>query len=165
MDQNAAQGLPRHPARQEPHPAREGTGRPPMATWAAVLAFAQAGITAVPTMIVFALGGDTARSQAPDGVVVALAAAQSAGFALLVLGGALLITGKSRWWLVAASVAQVGICAAYPLVVPAVDNRDHWVFVLWGVVGPLLVLAFAVLPVISLFQALTREVGEWLRGT
>ncbi|WP_436498114.1 hypothetical protein [Actinokineospora sp. HUAS TT18] len=144
-------------------PAEAGhvrVARPGVAVSAAVLAFVQAGLTAISTLGVLAIAGD--MREGTMGVVGGLAAAQFVGLLLLILGGVMLLQGKDRIALTVGNALQLALCLTYLVLinaVPDVDPEDPE-----GARAAVILFAifFATMPMISLVQSLTTSVSSWM---
>lgn len=154
-------GLPYHPS--EPQFGRS-MARPGTATAAAVLAFVQAGLTLVTSVLIVVGVSTFADPDEPgaDAVGLLLLVAQFAGVVLLLLGGLRLINGTSRVVLIVGTALELAISATYLIVfafVPVETNEDA------GAKAVLMFGAalFAVMPLISLILACGRTVSEYLR--
>jgi hypothetical protein len=142
------------------------TGRPGTATAAAVLAFVQAGITAIPGFIqLFAAIGatdDLDTGAVAEGLAVSVVIL--IGFALLIAGGVQLMGGKSRTLLVAGSALQLAICVYYVIRIALVDSEgvdaiDAGKGVLIG-----FAIFFAIMPTISLILSVGATTSQFLQS-
>ncbi len=150
------------------------TARPGSVTAAAVLAFVQAGVTALGTMLgVWALAVDLS-SGGPVPLQWAVSAAQAIGAGLLSAGGVALTRGSGRGLLVAGCVSQLMLTVYYVLFsVVASDStidpqntlaRDNMVEA-GRAIMMVTALVFAIMPIISLVLALGRRATDFfLRG-
>jgi hypothetical protein len=138
--------------------------RPGSVTAAAVLAYVQAGITAITTIILFALlgSGDVGGGAVAVGVLVAVA--QTAGVALLIIGGVQLASGKSRTLLIAGCALELVICLYYLisfLVAPTTVLDEQGLDAAQGV---FYVLFLAAMPTISLIISLGSNAMRFLQS-
>src|SRR5690242_1385358 len=94
-------------------------GRPGVVTAAAVLAFVQAGITAIPGVL--ALFGSSNLGGNAEGWISTIAIL--AGVALLIVGGVQLIGGKNRNLLLVACGLELAISLFFIIRVAAIDSE------------------------------------------
>lgn len=139
--------------------------RPGVVTSSAVLAFVQAGITAITTILVLA-GAAGALGDGHDEAALTLVVgiAQLAGVLLLLFGGIRLLKGTGRGALVGGSAVEIAISLFYLVAFTIVPTFG--VEALQGAKAFLVFVAllFAVMPVISMIQALGAASTEWLRA-
>ncbi|HEV2780232.1 MAG TPA: hypothetical protein VGX25_12645 [Actinophytocola sp.] len=135
--------------------------RPGTVTAAAVLAYVQAGITLITTILGIS-GASQGGSNAVVGWVVLLA--QAAGIVLLIWGGIQITQGKGRVILIVGAALELVICLFYLIVFAAVP--DYGIDVVEGAKAFLIgsALFFAVMPAISLILALGGSTTQWLRA-
>jgi hypothetical protein len=138
------------------------TARPGVATASAVLAFVQAGITAVTTILLFAglanaNGGDVA-------VPLLIGLAQAAGVVLLIFGAVQLMGGKARTLLIVGCALELAICLAYIIISTAIPSLG--IDALQSVKAGLIAIAlfFAIMPAISLVLALGQQATQFLQS-
>ena len=164
-------GYPAVPLQPAP-PAYGHYRRPGVVTASAVLAFVQAGITGLASLIVFVglfgSGLDTGRLLVQT--VAALAAA--AGVGLLIAGGVKIMAGTDRTMLMVACVLQFVICFFYIVFIATLpdgaldtDNTTDLDGDADAARGGLIFFAimFAVMPIISLSMSRSRSATEFLR--
>ncbi|HWM05633.1 MAG TPA: hypothetical protein VNP92_25105 [Actinophytocola sp.] len=140
--------------------------RPGVVTAAAVLAYIQAGITAITTILVFA--GAANMSGGDAALQLLIGAVQAVGVVLLIMGGVQIMGGKSRTLLVAGTVLELVICLFYGIFYATIDVDAVNTSAI-DVSGAKAVLvgfavAFAVMPVISLALALGNQATQFLRS-
>jgi hypothetical protein len=138
--------------------------RPGSVTAAAVLAYVQAGITTITTIILLALlsSGDFGGGAMAVGVL--LVVAQTAGVALLVIGGVQLASGKSRILLIAGCALELAICLYYLysfLVTPTTALVEQGLDPARGV---FYLLILAVMPTISWIMSLGTNTMRFLQS-
>ncbi|HEX6355020.1 hypothetical protein [Actinophytocola sp.] len=169
--QNPAYGYPQAPAygampAAPPEYSSGPIGRPGAATAAAVLAFVQAGITAIPGIIqvvASAGGSDTLDSSAVvEGLIVAVV--ELIGVALLIIGGVQLLGGKSRSMLIAGAALELVICVYYVIRFAAIESAgveaiDVGKGVLIG-----FAIFFAIMPTISLVLSVGASTTQFLQS-
>lgn len=167
----AAYGYPGAPLPQAPT-AYGHYRRPGVIMASAVLAYVQAGITGIATLLTFVslFGSGFGTGRLLVQTVAVLAAA--AGVGLLIAGGVKIAAATDRTMLMAACVLQFVICLFYIIVFATLSD---------GVFGPdtaevdgargaargiLVVFAimFAILPIISLAMSRSRSATEFLRS-
>ncbi len=140
--------------------------RPSTVMAAAVLAYVQAGITSITTILAFVgLGGGNLEDGA---MIVALlvAVAQTAGIALLITGGVQFAGGKSRTLLIVGCALELVICVYYLiafLVAPTEGVDEQLVDAATGVLV-FSVLFFAAMPTISLIMSLGGSATQFLES-
>jgi hypothetical protein len=141
-------------------------GRPGVATAAAVLAFVQAGITAIPGIIQLVAAGGNADNLGGATIAEGLAVAviELIGVALLITGGVQLMGGKSRSMIIAGAAIELVICLYYIIRILAVDSAGlDAVNVAKGVtVG--FAIFFAIMPTISLVLSLGATTTQFLQS-
>jgi hypothetical protein len=137
-----------------------GRARPGVATSAAVLGFAQAGITAITTAILIVGVTQTTGTEAAFNLI--LGVVQLVGVILLMFGGVQLMQGKGRGMLIGADVAEIviaGFWAVAFVLVPAMafetEGRGKGVLVA-------LAALFALMPTVSLIQSFSGGVSSFL---
>lgn len=140
--------------------------RPSTVTAAAVLAYVQAGITAITTLlaVIGLVGGDLSGGALVMTALVAIA--QAAGVALLIAGGVQLAAGKGRTLLIVGCLLELAICVYYLiafLVTPVDDADEQLVNAAKGVMV-FIVLFFAAMPTISLVLARGRDATKFLES-
>ena len=160
-------GLPQAPGYSSmPQAPQEYSGgpiaRPGAVTTAGVLAYVQAGITAITTILVwtgvFNLEGGAMAIQ----LVVALA--QTAGVVLLIMGGLQIMSGKSRTLLLVGAGLEIAICLFYIIVYSMLDSGG--IDVLEGAKAVLIgsAIFFAIMPVIAIVMALGAQSTQYLQS-
>jgi hypothetical protein len=164
--------MPAAPAEYSAGPMR----RPGVATAAAVLAFVQAGITAIPgiSALVGAFGGSAGASGTglfshTVGIVVAIATVL--GVALLITGGVQLMGGSTRAMMIAGTAIELAIClywiiAALSIESDAIGASDIEVDFVNASKGVLIGFAifFAIMPTISLILSLGQTTTQFLQS-
>jgi hypothetical protein len=167
-----AQGYPQAP--QAPYgqmpsaPAEYGgpMSRPSTVTAAAVLAFVQAGITAVPGILqlVAAVGAsaDLGGGAVAEGLAVAIATV--VGTALLITGGVQLLGGKSRTMLIAGCALELVICLYYIVRIGLVDSEGIEAIDAGKGVFIGFAIFFAIMPTISLVLSLGATSTQFLQS-
>lgn len=178
-----AQGYPQSPPYGQPaqgYPQASGFGamppappeyssgpipRPGTATTAAVLAFVQAGITLIPTVIFLAgLIGAEGGSGSDAALGWAIVVFQLLGAVLLIVGGVQVLGGKNRAMLIAGAVVELACCVFWIIRVAAIpsgglDVIDAGKGVLIG-----FAIFFAIMPTISLVMALGGSTTQFLQS-
>ncbi|HVK25142.1 MAG TPA: hypothetical protein VM677_27610 [Actinokineospora sp.] len=152
-------GLPMAPAEA----GRVYMARPGVVVSAAVLAFVQAGLTAVSTLGVVGISSENMRDGTFE-VVGGLALVQFLGLLALIFGAVMLLQGKDRVTLTIANIVQLGLCVTYIALItafPNVDPEDPD-----GARAAVIVFAifFAIMPIISLAQSWVSSVGRWMNA-
>lgn len=144
--------------------ARPVIVRPGVAVSAAVLAFVQSGITTITTLVV--LGVAMLRTGTQATVAHGLWILQAIAVVALIVGGVLLLLGKTRVVLTAGNVLHLVLSLLWVVVAARVPGADLDPEEPEGAKGALVVFAvvFSVLPVISLIQAGVQSTGTWLRA-
>lgn len=138
--------------------------RPGTVTAAAVLAYVQAGITLIPTILILiglASGNNNSDEVAIDWLIVL---AQVVGAALLIAGGVQIMAGKSRNLLVAGCGVEIAVCLAWMIRTAAIDSGGYDVIdagkgIIIGVA-----IFFAIMPAISLIMALGGSTTQFLQS-
>jgi hypothetical protein len=136
--------------------------RPGVVTAAAVLAFVQAGITTITSILVWLgvqnLSGGDAALQA------AVALAQTVGVVLLIMGGVQLMSGKSRTMIVIGSALEIVISLVWIVQVAVVDTEgiDMLQDIKTGIIA--IALAFAIMPAISLVLSLGGAATQYVQS-
>lgn len=142
------------------------TGRPGTVTAAAVLAFVQAGITLVPTVIMlgglFNASSNGAAGDASFGWIVTIAAL--VGAALLIAGGVQIMGGKSRALIMAGSALEIAISLAWIIFVATLETGGLSAvdFGLGVIIG--FAVFFAIMPIISLVLAVGGSTTQYLQS-
>jgi hypothetical protein len=140
--------------------------RPSTVTAAAVLAFVQAGITAIPGILqlVAAVGAsaDIGGAAVAEGLAVAIATV--VGTALLITGGVQVLGGKSRSVMIAGCALELVICVYYIIRVGLIESAgieaiDAGKGVIIG-----FAIFFAIMPVISLVLTLGATSTQFLQS-
>jgi len=149
------------------------TGRPGVATAAAVLAFVQAGLTAIPGVLQLinapkngGLGGNP-----PTGVMIIVSIAVLVGVLLLIIGGVQLIGGRSRTLIVAGAALELAICVYWIIFAISIDNtlagnEEYAVAAMNTGKGVLIGFAifFAIMPVITLIMSVGGSTTQFLQS-
>jgi hypothetical protein len=161
-----------------PAPAEYSGGpikRPGVATAAAVLAFVQAGITAIPGIsgIIGAAGGSasTGTGLFSDAVSLIVSIAIVIGVALLITGGVQLISGSTRAMMIAGTALELVICVYWIIAGLSIDENligdsDVAVDVVNASKGVFIGFAifFAIMPTISLIMSLGSGATQFLES-
>jgi hypothetical protein len=134
------------------------SARPGSATSSAVLAFVQAGITAIATLSL--LGFEAEGGALAASLLIKLA--QFAGVGLLIFGGLQLMQGKSKTLLVAGSILELVLCLAYLVIFLLIPTFDLELVAGLKAVLVFVALLFAVMPTISIIQAQSGTTAAWL---
>lgn len=135
--------------------------RPGAATATAVLAFVQAGLTTITTLLVwigvFNLEGGDMALQA------LIAVAQTAGVVLLIMGGIQLMGGKGRTLLIVGAALEIVISLFYMIVYSTLDSGG--IDVLEGAKAVLIGAAifFMIMPIICIVLARGALVTQYLQ--
>jgi len=151
-------GMPQAPQEYSGGPV----ARPGAATAAAVLAFVQAGITTITTILVWLgvrnLSGGDAALQAGVGL------AQTVGVVLLIMGGVQIMSGKSRTMLLVGSALEVVISLVWIIQVSVVDTQgiDFVNDIKTGIIA--IAIAFAIMPAISLVLGLGNATTQYVQS-
>lgn len=149
------------------------SSRPGVATAAAVLAFVQAGLTAIPGILQLinapqngGLGGNP-----PTGVMIIVAIAEVIGVVLLIIGGVQLIGGKSRTLIVAGAALELAICVYWIIFAVSIDNtlagdEEFAVAAMNAGKGVLIGFAifFAIMPTITLIMSVGNSTTQFLQS-
>lgn len=151
---------------QMPQAPQEYSGgpipRPGAVTTSAVLAYIQAGLTTITTILVwigvFNLEGGDMALQA------LIAVAQTVGIVLLIMGGVQIMAGKSRTLLLVGAGLEIVICLFYMIIYSTLDSGG--IDVLEGAKAVLIGVAifFAVMPIIILVMALGGQATQFLQS-
>jgi hypothetical protein len=170
--QSPPQGFPQAPgygAGMPPAPAEYSAGpipRPGTVTAAAVLAYVQAGITLIPTVIMFggAVSSDTSGAAADAAFGWILLLAQFVGAALLIVGGVQIMGGKSRTMLLAGAGLEIAVSLMWIIRIAMVDSGgidliDQGKGVIIG-----FAIFFAIMPAISLIMSLGANTTQFLQS-
>jgi hypothetical protein len=174
-----AQGYPQSPPQGYPQAQGYGAGMPPApaeysagpiprpgtVTAAAVLGYVQAGITLIPTVLMFggAVSSDGgAAADAAIGWILVLA--QLAGAALLIAGGVQIMGGKNRTLLVVGAGLEIAISLFWIIRFAAIDSGgidiiDQGKGVIIG-----FAIFFAIMPAISLIMSLGANTTQFLQS-
>jgi hypothetical protein len=150
-------------------PAEYSSGpipRPGTVTAAAVLAYIQAGITLIPTILMLAgligaTDGGTASGLAEGWAIVL---AQLLGAALLIAGGVQIMGGKNRTLMVVAAGLELA-CALYWIIRFAAIDTDGFEVADYGkgvIIG--FAIFFAIMPTISLVMSLGASTTQFLES-
>lgn len=165
------QPAPQYPYGSMPSaPAEYSSGpipRPGTVTAAAVLAYVQAGITLIPTVLMLAgmVNSDGGGgSDAAFGWIIVLA--QIAGAALLITGGVQIMGGKSRALMVAAAGIELAVCLGWIVRVALIESSGIGADVIDAGKGVLIGFAifFAIMPTISLVMSLGASTTQFLES-
>jgi hypothetical protein len=140
------------------------TGRPGVATAAAVLAFVQAGITAISGIWqLFAMIAVMEIDQTTGLVGLIVAVGILVGSALLITGGVQLIGGRSRALMIVGCALELVICVYYiisaSLFASDIDELD-----VVRNVGIAFAIFFAIMPTISLVLSLGGTTTQFLQS-
>lgn len=136
--------------------------RPGVVTAAAVLAFVQAGITAITTILVWLGVGNLEGGDAA--LQAAVATAQTVGIVLLIMGGVQIMSGKSKTMLVIGAALEIVISLVWIIQVAVVDTAgiDAFEDIKAGIIA--ISLAFAIMPAISLVLALGGSASGYVQS-
>jgi hypothetical protein len=148
--------------------------RPGVATAAAVLAFVQAGITAIPGVLQL-IGAasnnnaNTAAGNPPTAVLLLVAIAELAGVALLIVGGVQLMGGKSRTMMIAGCALELAICVYWIIYAASIDSNiagEAAADLMNAGKGVLIGFAifFAIMPTISLVMSVGATTTQFLQS-
>ncbi len=170
--QSPPQGYPQAPgygAGMPPAPAEYSAGpipRPGTVTAAAVLAYVQAGITLIPTVIMLAgaFSSDTsgAASDAAMGWIILIA--QLVGAALLIVGGVKIMVGKITNVLDVGAGLELAISVFWIIRVAAIDSGGLDVIDTGKGVIIGFAIFFAIMPAISLIMSLGANTTQFLQS-
>lgn len=148
------------------HHGMVGGGRPGTVTAAAILAFIQAGITTITTIVVF--GGLASADEGVSGTEAVLAwvvaFAQAIGVVLLIVGGIQAIGGKSRVLLVAGCALELAVCLFWAIRFAVIHSGGNEVINAGKGVLIGFAVFFAIMPVISLVLSLTGPATEYFQS-
>ncbi len=140
--------------------------RPGSVMAAAVLAYVQAGITSITTVLAF-IGLGTGDITGGDLILELLVAiAQAVGIALLIMGGVQFAAGKSRNLLVAGCALELVICLYYLIrfLTADTDGVDQQLVNAATGVMVFIVVFFATMPTISLIISLGSSSTQFLES-
>jgi hypothetical protein len=159
-------GLPQAPGYSMPQAPQEYSSgpipRPGVATTAAVLAFVQAGLTTITTLLVwigvFNLEGSDMAIQ------LAIALAQTVGIVLLIMGGVQLMGGKNRNLLIAGAAVELAVCVAWLIQFAVVESEGIELLENAKAGGIAIALFFAIMPALIIFLSLNRQTTEFLQS-
>jgi hypothetical protein len=136
--------------------------RPGSVTAAAVLAYVQAGITLIPTiMMLIGLASDNSEAGAVDWLVVL---AQVVGAALLIAGGVQIMGGKGRTLLLAGAGIELAVCLVWMIRAAAIDSGGYDVIDAGKGIIIGIAVFFAIMPTISLVMALGSGTTQFLQS-
>jgi hypothetical protein len=163
---------PQAPAYQQgyggmPHAPQEyggGQARPGVVTASAVLAYIQAGITAITTILVFAGASNADAAGSSVVVQVLIGVVQAVGVALLIAGAVQLMGGKSRTLMIAGCAVELVICLAYIVVFLLIPSFGLDVVQSAKAALVAIALFFAIMPTISLVLALGQQATQFLQS-
>jgi hypothetical protein len=138
--------------------------RPGVVMASAVLAYVQAGITAVTTILVFAGAANNDAAGGQVAVQVLIGVVQAVGVALLIAGAVQLTGGKSRTLMIVGCAVELVVCLAYIVVFLAIPS--YGLDVVTGAKAVLVGFAifFAIMPTISLVLALGQQTTQFLQS-
>lgn len=136
--------------------------RPGVVMAAAVLAYVQAGITTITTILVFI--GATNMEGGMVALQLLIGLVQAVGVALLIMGGVQLMGGKSRNILIAGCVVELVLCLFYIILYAAIPSGG--IDVIQGAKAVLIGFAifFAIMPTISLVLARNAQTTQFLQS-
>jgi len=140
--------------------------RPGSVMAAAVLAYVQAGITSITTVLAF-IGLGTGDITGGDLILELLVAiAQAVGIVLLIMGGVQFAAGKSRNLLVAGCALELVICLYYLIRFLTVDTDGVDQQLVNAATGVMIfiVVFFATMPTISLIMSLGSGATQFLES-
>ena len=170
--QSPPQGYPQaqgYGASMPPAPAEYSGGpipRPGTVTAAAVLGYVQAGITLIPTVLMFggAVSSDSGGAAGDVAFGWILVLAQLAGAALLIAGGVQIMGGKGRTLLVVGAGLELAISLLWIIRIAAIDSGgidiiDQGKGVIIG-----FAIFFAIMPAISLIMSLGANTTQFLQS-
>ncbi|OLF14892.1 hypothetical protein BU204_24430 [Actinophytocola xanthii] len=133
-----------------------------MATTAAVLAFVQAGLTTITTLLMwvglFGSGGDF------EALPLILTIAQTIGIVLLIMGGVQVLGGKSRNLLIAGAALELAICVTWLLQFAMAESEGIDLLEDLKAGGIAIAIGFAVMPALIIFMSVSRQTSEYLRS-
>lgn len=158
MTQRSGQWGPPPPGVHGTQPVR----RPGAVSVAAAFAFAQAGCTAVTTVVSWLLTimfpyTIVGFGEHDLGLMALLGLAQIAGVALLAVGGGLALAGRARAVLICACVLELVVCAFYLSRYALMSQLPSRTFLIWCAV------VHAAMPAVSLFLVTRREATRYFR--
>jgi hypothetical protein len=171
--QNQAYGQPAQPypyGAMPSAPPEYSTGpipRPGVVTAAAVLAYVQAGITLIPTVLMLAgLVGAEGGSGDDAAFAWIITLAQVAGAALLITGGVQIMGGKSRTMMLVGTGIELAVCLGWVVRVALIESGGIGEDVIDAGKGVLIGFAifFAIMPVISLVLSLGASTTQFLQS-
>jgi hypothetical protein len=153
--QQGAGGMPQAPQEYSGGPQ----GRPGVVTASAVLAFVQAGITTITTLLVWL--GVSQLSGGELGFQAVLALGQTIGIVLLIWGGVQAMGGKGRAVLLAGAAVEIALSVLWIIRFAAIDTGgfDLAENVKGGII--FIALLFAVMPAISLILILGQQATQY----
>ncbi|MGH3758794.1 hypothetical protein [Actinophytocola sp.] len=151
-------GMPQAPQEYSGGPV----ARPGVVTGAAVLAYIQAGITTITTILVWIGVANLEGGELALQAIVALA--QTIGIVLLIWGGVQIMGGKGRTMLVAGAALELAICLVWLIRFGATDSGgiDFVEDVKAVAIGS--AIFFAIMPVIIMVMALGAHVTQFLQS-
>jgi hypothetical protein len=157
--QQGAGGMPQAPQEYGGGPQ----GRPGVVTAAAVLAFVQAGITTITTILVW-LGVGNQPSDSDTIFQSVLALGQTIGIVLLIWGGVQAMGGKGRTILVAGAALEILVSLAWAIRFAALDVEG--IDALESAKGFAIFIAiiFAVMPAITLALVMGQQATQYTQG-
>jgi hypothetical protein len=138
--------------------------RPTQASAAAVLAFVQAGVTALPTadLLVAAALADSHRAGMST---LALFAVQAIGICFLIAGGVEILRGRDRGLLVVGCVLQLALCFFHAVFWPMTGTTPWGTYLAaWPFSTAPLATGFAMLPIMGILLCFDRQTTEFLRS-
>lgn len=139
--------------------------RPGTATTAAVLAFVQAGITLIPTVILLAGLFQATDADASDtGMGWAVTLAQVLGVVLLIVGGVQILGGKSRAMLIAGAAVELACSVFWIILISGVDSGGFDVIDTGKGVIIGIAIFFAIMPTISLVMSVGATTTQFLQS-
>jgi hypothetical protein len=136
--------------------------RPGVVTAASVLAYVQAGITTITTVLVFAGASNMEGGMMALQLLIGLV--QAVGIGLLIMGGVQLMGGKSRTLMIAACALELVVCLFYIILYAAIPSGG--IDVVQGAKAVLIGFAifFAIMPTISLVLARGAQTTQFLQA-
>ena len=150
-----------------------GPTRPGGVTAAAVLAYVQAGVTALGTVVGLIAMAVNLSSGGPVPLQWAVAVAQVIGAGLLIVGGVALTRGSGRGVMVAGCVSQLMLTVYYLVFAGVASDRTidpqntlarDGLVEAGRAIMVVTALIFAVMPIISLALSLGRRATDFLRS-
>jgi hypothetical protein len=157
--QQGAGGMPQAPQEYGGGPQR----RPGVVTASAVLAFVQAGITTITTILVWIGVGN----QLTDGDMIfqaVLAVGQTLGIVLLIWGGVQAMGGKGRTILVAGAALEILVSLLWAVRFAVLDSGGIDVIESAKGVAIFIAILFAVMPVISLVLVMGQQATQYTQS-